>query len=251
MRAYFILLIYLLSIAINSISSKKEFKSVKFLGKKQKLNISLQFSKFSGKDLKKYLLNQKVYIIDTRDMTISAKGYIPNSILLPLSMYSWLSSVLHSGSDAIIITDEQNKNTAIDQFISLKQYNLLGYCIYDEVNENTSFNIQEVEYNPNTKESIQKIVDNNDYIIDIREVSEFKETGVIEQAKLIPLTTFQTNYNQIPSDGDVYVFCKSGMRAVVGMTYAKRAGYINRLVIMEGGMNKAIQEGYPLVPYSG
>lgn len=251
MRAYFILLIYLLSIAINSISSKKEFKSVKFLGKKQKLNISLQFSKFSGKDLKKYLLNQKVYIIDTRDMTISAKGYIPNSILLPLSMYSWLSSVLPSGSDAIIITDEQNKNTAIEQFISLKQYNLLGYCIYDEVNENTSFNIQEVEYNPNTKESIQKIVDNNDYIIDIREVSEFKETGVIEQAKLIPLTTFQTNYNQIPSDGDVYVFCKSGMRAVVGMTYAKRAGYINRLVIMEGGMNKAIQEGYPLVPYSG
>ena len=251
MRAYFILLIYLLSIAINSISSKKEFKSVKFLGKKQKLNISLQFSKFSGKDLKKYLLNQKVYIIDTRDMTISAKGYIPNSILLPLSMYSWLSSVLPSGSDAIIITDEQNKNTAIEQFISLKQYNLLGYCIYDEVNENTSFNIQKVEYNPNTKESIQKIVDNNDYIIDIREVSEFKETGVIEQAKLIPLTTFQTNYNQIPSDGDVYVFCKSGMRAVVGMTYAKRAGYINRLVIMEGGMNKAIQEGYPLVPYSG
>ena len=251
MRAYFILLIYLLSIAINTISSKKEFKSVKFLGKKQKLNISLQFSKFSGKDLKKYLLNKKVYIIDTRDMTISAKGYIPNSILLPLSMYSWLSSVLPSGSDAIIITDEQNKNTAIEQFISLKQYNLLGYCIYDEVNENTSFNIQEVEYNPNTKESIQKIVDNNDYIIDIREVSEFKETGVIEQAKLIPLTTFQTNYNQIPSDGDVYVFCKSGMRAVVGMTYAKRAGYINRLVIMEGGMNKAIQEGYPLVPYSG
>ena len=52
-------------------------------------------------------------------------------------------------------------------------------------------------------------------------------------------------------DGDVYVYCKSGMRAVVGMSYAKRAGFINRFIIMQGGINKAIEEGFPLVPYSG
>ena len=41
------------------------------------------------------------------------------------------------------------------------------------------------------------------------------------------------------------------MRAVIGMSYAKRAGYTNKFIIMKGGMNKAIQERYPLVPYSG
>ena len=127
----------------------------------------------------------------------------------------------------------------------------MGYGIYNEINESSSFFIQKIEYNPNTKESIKEIVDNGENIIDIREISEFKETGVIEQAILIPLTTFQTDYIKIPKNGNVYVYCKSGMRAVVGMSYAKRAGYTNKMVIMSGGMNKAIEEGYPLVPYPG
>ena len=209
----------------------------------------LRYSKMSGKELKKYLLNKNVYIIDTRDISISAVGYIPQSILCPTSMYSWLTSIVPSGADVIIINDESNYQQSINSLIEINLFNLLGYAIYDELNENTSFNIQQVEYNPNTKESIQEIVDNGENIIDIREISEFRETGVIKEAILIPLTTFLKDYTKIPNVGNVYVFCKSGMRAVVGMSYAKRAGYTNRLVIMSGGMNKAIEEGYPLVPY--
>jgi rhodanese-related sulfurtransferase len=222
----------------------------KFLGEKSdKKNEYLRYSKMSGKELKKYLLNKNVYIIDTRDISISAVGYIPQSILCPTSMYSWLTSIVPSGADVIIINDESNYQQSINSLIEINLFNLLGYAIYDELNENTSFNIQQVEYNPNTKESIQEIVDNGENIIDIREISEFRETGVIKEAILIPLTTFLKDYTKIPNVGNVYVFCKSGMRAVVGMSYAKRAGYTNRLVIMSGGMNKAIEEGYPLVPY--
>jgi hydroxyacylglutathione hydrolase len=248
MKANMLLSIILLLANIQIIYSENLFQSIK--KKKESIDI-LKYSKFSGKDLKKYILNYNVFIIDTRDMAISAVGYIPNSILVPTTMFSWLSSLIPAGSNVIIITDEENKNTAIDQLISLDLYKLLGYGIYNEINESASFLIQEVEYNPNTKESIQKIVDDDEYIIDIREISEYKETGVIEKAKLIPLTTFPTDFYKIPMDGDVYVYCKSGMRAVVGMTYAKRAGFINRFIIMQGGMNKAIEEGFPLVPYSG
>ena len=248
MKGYILLSIILFLVNIQIIYSKNIFQSIK--KKTENLDI-LKYSKFNGKDLKKYILNYNVFIIDTRDMAISAVGYIPNSILLPTTMFSWLSSIVPSGSNVILITDEENKNTAIDQFISLNLYNLLGYGIYNEINESTSFSIQVVEYNPNTKENIQKIVDDNEYIIDIREIAEYKETGVIEKSKLIPLTTFPTDFYKIPMDGDVYVYCKSGMRAVVGMSYAKRAGFINRFIIMQGGINKAIEEGFPLVPYSG
>ena len=222
----------------------------KFLGEKSdKKNEYLRYSKMSGKELKKYLLNKNVYIIDTRDISISAVGYIPQSILCPTSMYSWLTSIVPSGADVIIINDESNYQQSINSLIEINLFNLLGYAIYDELNENTSFNIQQVEYNPNTKESIQEIVDNGENIIDIREISEFRETGVIKEAILIPLTSFLKDYTKIPNVGNVYVFCKSGMRAVVGMSYAKRAGYTYRLVIMSGGMNKAIEEGYASVPY--
>ena len=245
-----------LFIAIFIISFMIKSSSLKFLEKneisKDKLvNEYLGYSKMSGKELKQYVLNQKIYIIDTRDFAISATGYFPQSILCPTSMYSWLTVIVPSGSDVIIITDEDNYQNSIDAIIDLKLYNLLGYGIYNEINESSSFFIQKIEYNPNTKESIKEIVDNGENIIDIREISEFKETGVIEQAILIPLTTFQTDYIKIPKNGNVYVYCKSGMRAVVGMSYAKRAGYTNKMVIMSGGMNKAIEEGYPLVPYPG
>ena len=41
------------------------------------------------------------------------------------------------------------------------------------------------------------------------------------------------------------------MRAVVGMSFAKRAGYSNNFIIMKGGMDQAIKNKYPVVPYSG
>ena len=235
---------------IFEIVSSKNFLSKDFkVGNKARKEY-LKYSKISGNELKKYINNKQVYMIDTRDMTISAIGYIPNSILLPVTMYSWISSVIPDASDIIIITDEENYQNAIDSLIELNKYHLLGYVIYNEINISSSFFIQEVEYDPNTKESITQHVANNENIIDIREISEFKETGVIKEALLIPLSTFQTDYNKIPNEGNTFIFCKSGMRAVVGMTFAKRAGYTNRMVIMKGGMNKAIQEGYPLVPYS-
>lgn len=233
-------------------TSFKQDSSIKFLGKKKVKELkNFKYSKMTGKELKNYLLNPKIFVVDTRDMTASTTGYIPNSILCPTSMYSWLTSIVPEGSEIIIISDEENYQTAINSLINLNLYNLIGYGIYNEINENTSFSIQVVEYDPNTKESIQEIVDKGENIIDIREISEYIETGVIKEAVLIPLTTFKTDYNKIPNNGNVFVFCKSGMRAVVGMTYAKRAGYTNRFVIMTGGMSKAIEEGYPLVPYSG
>ena len=249
MKPCLFIVIFIISFMIKSSSLK--FLEKKEISKDKLVNEYLGYSKMSGKELKQYVLNQKIYIVDTRDFAISAAGYFPQSILCPTSMYSWLTVIVPSGSDVIIITDEDNYQNSIDALIDLKLYNLLGYGIYNEINENSSFFIQKIEYNPNTKESIKEIVDNGENIIDIREISEFKETGVIEQAILIPLTTFQTDYIKIPKNGNVYVFCKSGMRAVVGMSYAKRAGYTNRMVIMSGGMNKAIEEGYPLVPYPG
>ena len=126
----------------------------------------------------------------------------------------------------------------------------LGYALYDELIQEASFSIQVAEYNENTKEDVEKLVKNGEYLLDIREVSEYKETGVIENSHLIPLSTFKTEYSKIPDDVDVYVFCKGGGRALLGMSYAKRAGYKNRFVIMRGGMSKTIKEGFVLTPYS-
>ena len=207
--------------------------------------------KISSTILKKFLANKDFYVIDTRDMTIIAEGYFPKSIILPTSLFSWMSAVIPDGANIIVITDEKNEKTTLAKLNELNKYKIYGYGIYNELVKSSFLNIEKIEYDPNTKLSIQYIVKSGGNIIDIREKAEYKETGVIQVAKLIPLSTFQTDYSKIPKEGNVYVYCKSGMRAAIGMSYAKRAGYTNKFIIMKGGMNKAIQERYPLVPYSG
>ena len=224
--------------------------SYKFLSKSFFTNQKLQYSIISGKVLKKFLNDPNIYIIDTRAMATIAEGYIPNTILIPSTMFAWLYAVVPESSKVIIITDKENKEATLEAFIKLNKYILYGYCLYDDIINSSSFNIQQIQYDPNTFESTSNIINNNENIIDIREIKEYIETGVISIANLIPLSTFFNDYIKIPKEGNVYVFCKSGGRAVVGMSYAKRKGYKNKFIIMKGGMDQAIKEGIKTVPYN-
>ena len=210
---------------------------------------TLIYKKISEDNLKNYLLDDKIYVIDTRKMYKSAAGYIKNTIILPESMLSYIFSLIPLGAEIIIITDEENKQKAIGKIMELCSYKILGYSIFNEITEKNGFDLQVVEYNSNSNENIQQIVDKRENIIDIREINEFKETGYVNHSKLIPLSTFLSNYNQIPTIGDVYIFCKSGTRSIIGMTFAKRKGYNNRFIVMKGGISRAIEEGFPLIPF--
>ena len=212
-----------------------------------------QYPKLTAAHIKTMMLKPNIFILDTRENTLSNQGYLPNSLLLPLSMsYStWFPAVVNEGSNVVLISDKENYEKAIKQTLSLGPYNILGYAFYDELINEASFMVQIAEYNENTKEDVEKLVKNGEYLLDIREETEYKETGVIDNSHLIPLSTFKTNFSKIPKDVDVYIFCKGGGRALLGMSYLKRAGYTNRFVIMRGGMSKTIKEGFKLVPYSG
>ena len=224
--------------------------STKFLSKSFFSNLSGHYTKINPSVLKKSLGLKDFYVIDTREISKSALGYISNSLIVPSSMLNWLSSVVPNLASIIVITESSNYITTFNKIESYGKYKIYGYCFYDEVIKFPYFDIKKIEYNQNTKESIQDIVNSKGNIIDVREVNEYKETGVIKEAKLIPLSTFLNKYSNIPNKGDVYVFCKSGMRAVIAMSFAKRVGLSNNFIIMKGGMNQAIKEKYPLVPYT-
>ena len=237
----FVVLLFLISS-----SSSKNFLSKEFFTK-----TTNSYMKINSSILKKVINNKDFYLVDARPMTTIALGYISNSIIVPYTMFTWLSSVVPELSNIIIISDKANYQETFKKLETIKNYKIYGYCLYEEVSKFSYFNIQKIVYDENTKESLETIVKNKQNIIDIRETKEYKETGVIKEAKLIPLSTFLKNYGNIPKKGDVYVFCKSGMRAVVGMSFAKRAGYSNNFIIMRGGMDQAIKNKYSVVPYPG
>jgi len=82
-------------------------------------------------------------------------------------------------------------------------------------------------------------------VIDVREVDEYRQ-GHVPGAKLIPLNTVPACNDAFPSDGDVYVICRSGMRSSQAIEFLeKNYGYQN-LINVTGGTMAWIEASYPI-----
>ena len=211
-----------------------------------------EYVKYPAISMKAFIPNKNIFMIDTRDKSLSSEGYIKNSILLPLTMdyETWFPELIKENSNVVLICDKDNYKEALKKTESLGSYNILGYALYKEIIKDESIEIEVAEYQKNTKKQVKKLVENGKYLLDVREVSECKKTGVIEQAKIIPLSIIKTDYVNIPKDEDIYIFGKQDGRALAAMSFIQRAGYNQKIIIMDGGMKKTIDEEYPLVPYS-
>jgi rhodanese-related sulfurtransferase len=70
-------------------------------------------------------------------------------------------------------------------------------------------------------------------VIDVRETGEYEE-GHVPGAVNIPLRTLAANVDKIPTDTQVYVYCKSGFRAAQGLASLGMLGYDNVLSYKPG-----------------
>lgn len=80
-------------------------------------------------------------------------------------------------------------------------------------------------------------------LVDVREVSEY-EAGHIPDAINIPLRTVTDNLDKVPTDRQVFIYCKSGYRAGLTASSLRMLGYDNVLVYPPGwnGWTAAEQE---------
>lgn len=195
------------------------------------------------------LNNEKIYAIDTRDMNISDKGYIPKSIIAPISFFeSWLTKIVSQNSPIIIITDKNNKPQAIQEMKRVGYLSIYGYIYYEDW-INSEYKINNITYDTITIENIDNIKKANEIILDVREENEYKETGIIKDSQLVSLSTFTPKMSKVEKNRTVHILCKGGKRAVFALTYLEKFGYNNKLKVLEGGMNKVIQVKYPLEKY--
>jgi rhodanese-related sulfurtransferase len=70
-------------------------------------------------------------------------------------------------------------------------------------------------------------------VVDVREESEYAE-GHIPGAVNIPIRTLTRNLDKIPTDRQVYVYCKSGFRAAQSLSALGLVGYDNVLSYKPG-----------------
>ena len=63
----------------------------------------------------------------------------------------------------------------------------------------------------------------NAVLIDVREQAEFDEVNL--SGKLIPLSEFESRWQEIPQDVPVYLYCRSGRRSRTALEFLKKQGY--------------------------
>ena len=143
-----LLLLFLIS---NSTSTKflpKTFPSVSFVS----------YTKIDENILKDLVNLKDFYIIDTRIVTTIALGYIANSLIIPNTIFKFVTWLVPKSGKIIIITDKEGYISTLNEYSSLKEYQIYGYCFYNEVIKYSYFNIEQINYDPNTYESINDII---------------------------------------------------------------------------------------------
>lgn len=87
--------------------------------------------------------------------------------------------------------------------------------------------------------------DSGAFILDVRTQEEWEDHH-IPGATLIVLDELDQHLDQIPTDQDIVVVCRSGNRSQVGRDILLSAGFANS-TSMTGGMNDWISSGYEYV----
>ena len=82
-------------------------------------------------------------------------------------------------------------------------------------------------------------------IIDVRGVNEYTQ-GHVPGAKLIALNTVPARSDEFPSDGDVYVICRSGMRSSQAIEFLEQNYGHQNLINVTGGTMAWIEANYPV-----
>lgn len=81
---------------------------------------------------------------------------------------------------------------------------------------------------------LMKKESNDFFFVDVREVHEYNEAHINGMTN-IPLSVIANEYDKIPSDKTVVVFCRSGSRSLQAINILEDLGFEN-LINVKGGM---------------
>lgn len=180
-------------------------------------------------------------IIDTRNKTIFAKGFIPGSINIQNNnlFNTWAGWFLDYDSPFILIAEPSDLDDLTRKLMRIGLDNIYGYI--------PSVNDWEKAGGKLEQESIislhefDELYNNNGIqVVDLRGETEYK-AGHIKGADHVFVGYLLNNLDKISKNKKVVIHCQGGDRAAIGYSLLVDKGFKNILNFSEG-MNKWMQE---------
>ncbi len=198
-------------------------------------------------ELKKFVRNTGVALIDTRDRYDFLNGHIPGSIFSPLDKQFNTTAGCYVEEDKPIylIIDKNRVTEAVRDLINVGLDNIAGYATLEDFEDykKQGGEIEKTEYTTFEK-AAEILKSNNIQVIDVRKRSEFDE-GHAKGAINIPHTRLLERLDEVPKNGKILVHCSAGGRSAVAAALLQRYG--RNVLYVDGAIGDWVKAGYEIV----
>lgn len=174
-------------------------------------------------------MGRGVKLIDARNKTEFAKGYIPGSINIQgnNSFATWAGWILNYEEPFMLLADKSMLDDLTRKLMRIGLDNIMGYVPSTAEFTDQGGQLDTVPViNIDTFKSL--LDEPNVQVVDLRNATEFK-SGHIKGAEHVFVGTLIDNLEKVSKDKKVVIHCQGGDRATIGYSLLASAGYTNVL----------------------
>jgi rhodanese-related sulfurtransferase len=187
-------------------------------------------------------------ILDTRDATAFANGFIPNSINIGIdgNFAMWVGEMITDIQQQILLVTESGREEEAMIRLSRVGYDhTIGFL--EGGIESWIQAGKEVDQLERIDALTFEKLHANQLVIDVRKKSEFDSEHVVGAVN-IPLNEINKHLAEIPKDTDFVLYCAGGYRSMISASILKQRGWGNFCDVI-GGFGEIAKTAVPKTEY--
>jgi len=190
-------------------------------------------------------------VLDTRNASDFAKGFIPNSINIGVdgNFAQWVGEMIPDvKQEILLITDEGREEEVITRLSRVGYDHSIGYLQGGFASWKAAGKEVETVNRLTPADFIAAYAENEeDTIIDIRKKSEYDSEHLVGAIN-VPLNEINQHLDQFPKDKNFVLYCAGGYRSMIASSILKQRGWDNFSDVI-GGFGELAKTDLPKTEY--
>ncbi len=167
-------------------------------------------------------------ILDTRDASDFASGFIPNSINIGIdgNFAQWVGEMIPDVKQEILLITEVGSEEEVVTRLSRVGYDFtIGY-LENGIQAWKNANKEVDQFERTTADDFAKSVKENEdmLVFDVRKKSEYDSEHIVGAVN-VPLNEINTNLASFPKDKPFTIYCAGGYRSMIAASILKQRGW--------------------------
>ncbi len=212
----------------------------------ERANIALDVASFE-----KAVTEKQALILDTRDASEFAKGFIPNSLNIGVngSFAMWVGELIEDINQTILLVaeNEQKVEESIIRLSRVGYDHAIGYLAGGFEAWKLAGKATDTVTRISALELEKRLTTEEPLLIDVRKISEFQSEHLVAAVN-IPLNVLQNQLAAIPKDKSFVLHCAGGYRSMMAASILKQNGF-EQFVDVTGGFSDLKTTQIPKTTY--